>query len=191
MKISFIEDTPSSIRFKVSGISATFANSIRRILINSVSCFAIDKVTFYENTSAMFDEYMSHRIGLVPLATPASGYDEKDEILFNLEAEGPKTVYSKDLKSSDKKVKVVNEDIPIIKLAEGQKIRLEGKAVMRNGMKSAKFQPGLVTFKQYEEGNDFEFYIETFGQMTAKEILNRGLEIITQDLKSAHKEIKK
>ncbi len=191
MKISFIEDTPSSIRFKVSGIDNTFANSIRRMLINSVSCFAIDRVTFYENTSSMFDEYISHRIGLIPLITPSSGYDEKDEILFNLEAEGPKTVYSKDLKSTDKKIKVANDSVPIIKLAEGQKIRLDGKAIMRNSMRSAKFQPGLVTFKQNEEGNEFEFYIETFGQMSAKEILNRGLEIITQDLKAAHKEIKK
>lgn len=191
MKISFIEDTPSSVRFKASGISTTFANAVRRMLTNSVDCFAVDKVTFYENTSAMFDEYISHRIGLIPLVTPGSGYDEKDEITFNLEAEGPKTVYSKDLKSTDKKVKVVNEEIPIIKLAEGQKIRLDGKAVMGKGMGSAKFQPGLVTFKEIEDGKEFEFYIETFGQMTAKEILNRGLDIIAQDLKAAHKEIKK
>ncbi len=183
MKISFIEDTPSAIRFKVSGVDTTFANCIRRILINSVSCFAVDKVTFYENTSSMFDEYIAHRIGLDPPCHTRSGYDEKDEILFNLEAEGPRTVYSKDLKSTDKKVKVTNENIPIIKLAEGQKIKLEGKAILSNSMKSAKFQPGLVTFKQDEESGEAEFYVERFGQMAAKQILNRGLEIINEDLR--------
>ena len=191
MKISFIENTPSALKFKVSGVDNTFINSLKRILTSTVECFAIDKVTFYENTSAMFDEYISHRIGLVPISTPESGYDEKDEILFNLEAEGPITVYSKDLKSTDKKVKVVNEDIPIMKLGEGQKIKLDGKAILGNGIKSAKFQPAFVTFKQNADGSEFEFYIESFGQIPAKEILNRGLGIISEELKATHKELKK
>lgn len=190
MNTSIIEETESAIRFRVSDINYGFANALRRIATNSVESFAVDSVTFYENTSSMFDEYIAHRIGLVPILTPNSGYDEKDEILFSLEAEGPKIVYSKELKSSDKKVKVANEDIPIIKLAEGQRLRLDGKAVMGRAMKSAKFQPGLVTYKQLSD-DEFEFYIETFGQMSAREILNKTLDIINKQIKATYKELKK
>jgi len=189
MKLSFMEDTPFAIKFKIEGIDYNVANAIRRVAIDSVKTFAIDRVTFYENTSAMFDEYIAHRIGLVPLATPLKGYDEKDEILFKLEEEGPKTVYSKSLESTDKSVKVANENIPIIKLGEGQRLRIEGKAVMGDARKSAKFQPGLVTYKPVEGG--FEFYIETFGQMTAKDILDKALQLMDDELKEIAKSVKK
>ncbi|MGB9732485.1 MAG: DNA-directed RNA polymerase subunit D [Candidatus Micrarchaeia archaeon] len=189
MKVEFIENTPAAIRFSISQTNAEFVNALRRIIISRVKTFAIDTVTFYINTSAMFDEYIAHRIGLIPLVTPKEGYDEKDEILFTLDMEGPCTVYSSDLKSNDKEVKVAIDDIPIIKLAEGQRIKLEGKAVMNNGAKSAKFQPGLATYEKKGEGV-YEFYIETFGQMSSREILNKALEIIEDDLKAMEKELK-
>ena len=190
MKIEFIENTPFAVRFKVSGISTSLANALRRVAIGSVPTFAIDTVTFYENTSAMFDEYIAHRIGLVPIITPSKGYDEKDEIMFSLEAEGPVTAYSADLKSSDKNVKVANEKIPIMKLAEGQRLKLEGKAIMGTGSKHAKFQPGLVTYKQLSD-TDFEFYVETFGQMPAIEIVNKAIAILEKQLKDTKDALKK
>ncbi|MEM3178078.1 MAG: DNA-directed RNA polymerase subunit D [Candidatus Micrarchaeaceae archaeon] len=189
MKTTILEETPNSIKFRLDGVDYTFANALRRVAINSVKCFAIDTVTFYENSSAMFDEYIAHRIGLVPILTPKGSKDD-DAVLFKLEAEGPATVYSKDLESTDRYVKVANEKIPIIKLAEGQRIRLEGKAVLGSASKSAKFQPGLVSYRQLAD-DQFEFYIETFGQMEAKEILNRALENINEGLKTIGKHLKK
>ena len=85
----------------------------------------------------MFDEYIAHRIGLVPILTP-KGYGETDAIVLSLEIEGPVTVYSKDLKASDKEVTVANENIPLIKLAEGQSIRADCKAVIGNGQQRAR-----------------------------------------------------
>ena len=189
MKVSIIENSPKVMRADISGISYGLANAIRRTAIGSVGCFAVDTVTFYENTSALFDEYISHRIGLVPILTPKD-YDEKDEVVFSLEAEGPVTLYSKEMKSSDKSVKVANEEIPIIKLAEAQRLRVDGKAVVGTGNKSAKFQPGIVSYKT-KNGKDFEFYFESFGQMPANEIMRRALDIISSGLKDVHKELKK
>ncbi len=189
MKVSVIENSPKVLRVDVSGIGYGMANAIRRTAIGGVGCFAIDTVTFYENTSAIFDEYLAHRLGLVPILTPKD-YDEKDEIVFSLEAEGPATVYSKEMKSSDKSVKVANADIPIIKLAEGQRLRVDGKAVLGTGSRSAKFQPGIVSYKT-KNGKDFEFYFESFGQMNANEIMRRALDIISSGLKDVHKELKK
>lgn len=189
MKVSVIENSPQVMRIDVSGIGYGMANAIRRTAIGRVNCFAIDSVTFYENTSAIFDEYLAHRLGLVPILTPKD-YDEKDEVVFSLEAEGPATVYSKELKSSDKNVKVANPNIPIIKLAEGQRLHVDGKAVVGTGNRSAKFQPGIASYKT-KNGKDFEFYFESFGQMNANEIARRALDIISSGLKDVHKELKK
>ena len=189
MKAEMVENKGNYLRFKLSNSDYPTANALRRIMINSIGCFAVDKVTFYENTSVMFDEYIAHRIGMIPIATP-KGYTEKDEILFSLEAEGPVTVYSKDMESKDKEVRVANEDIPIIKLGQNQRIKFDGKAVMGKGMRSSKFQPCIATYKQIDEKN-YDFYIESFGQMTPAEIFKRAVSIINSELKEIAKEIKK
>lgn len=190
MKIENLEDNGTIMTFVLKDATNAQANALRRMATNHVKCFAIDSVTFYENSSAIFDEYIAHRIGLVPITTPASGYSEEDEIQFTLEAEGPKIVYSKELESKDKEVKVANDAIPLIKLAAEQKLRLDCKAILGNGAKHSKFQPGIVTYDQV--GDDtFNFSVETFGQMPPKEIINKAFNAIKEELKEVEKEAKK
>ncbi len=190
MKIESLEESGKALNFVLKDAKSSQANALRRAATNHVDCFAIDTVTFYENSSAMFDEYIAHRIGLVPIKTPSSGYSETDEILFTLEATGPKVVYSKELESKDKEVKVANDAIPIIKLANEQKIRIDCKAILGNGAKHAKFQPGLITYDQTNDGT-FNFSVESFGQMPPKEIINKALGSIKDELKAIEKEVKK
>lgn len=190
MKIENLEDNNSVFRFVLKDATNSQANALRRMAINHVKCFAIDTVTFYENSSAIFDEYIAHRIGLIPIKTPSSGYSEEDQIQFTLEAEGPRIVYSKELESKDKEVKVANDAIPIIKLAAEQKIRIDCKAIMGKGATHSKFQPGIVTYDETAD-NTFNFYVESFGQMPPKEIINKAFNAIKEELKEVEKEAKK
>ena len=190
MKIEKFEAEENRATFTLSDARNGTANALRRSVSGSVPCFAIDRITFYENTSAMFDEYIAHRIGLVPIRTPASGYNEKDEILFTLEATGPATIYSKELVSADKEVEVANEKIPIIKLGADQKLRIEAKAVMGTGAKHSKFQPGFVTYSDAGEGS-FAFSVESFGQMTPGEMIIKAAASVRDELKEVEKAAKK
>ena len=113
MKIEKFEADGDSATFTLTGARSGIANALRRGINGSVQCFAIDRITFYENTSPMFDEYIAHRIGLVPIVTPVKGFDEEDTVLFTLEANGPKTVYSGELVSKEKEVKVVHRHVVI------------------------------------------------------------------------------
>ena len=190
MKIDILEDKGNVFRFTLKESTNAYANALKRTATGSVATFAIDKVTFYENTSAIFDEYIAHRIGLVPLVTPSKGYKPEDEILFTMEETGPKTVYSKELNSSDKEVKVANEGIPIIKLGEDQQVRIEMKARLGTGLEHAKFQPGLVAYEQ--KGDDaFEFYVESFGQMPPRQIINKAFDVIEERLQELSSKVKK
>jgi DNA-directed RNA polymerase subunit D len=190
MKVEVLENNPVTFRFSVKGIDTNLANAIRRSSMGMVECFAIDSITVYENTSAMFDEYIAHRIGMIPITTPSKGYSGTDQIMFTLDVVGPKTVYSEDMETRDKEVGVADEHIPIIKLADGQRLRLDGKAVMRPGSKHAKFSPGIVAYEEKDNAT-YEFSTESFGQMQAKEMINNAIEAIRAHIKELQKEVKK
>ena len=163
------------LEFVLKGTSAPFANLVRRFGIGQVPIFAIDRVTFYENGSAMFDEYVAHRLGQVPLLSDAGR--ASDEIGFTLEASGPSTVYSRDLKSTDAKVKAAIADIPLLKLLEGQNLRLEAKARRGTGRAHAKFQPGLISYEVLKP-TEVRFKVETFMQVEPRDLLSKTAELV-------------
>ena len=57
------------IEFQLLNTDLTVANALRRIIISEVPTMAIDVVEIRENTSALHDEYLAHRCGLIPLVS--------------------------------------------------------------------------------------------------------------------------
>ncbi|RLF91186.1 DNA-directed RNA polymerase subunit D [Thermococci archaeon] len=153
MKIKILKRGEDSVRFIIWGVDVAFANALRRTIIAEVPTFAIDEVEFYENNSALFDEMIAHRLGLIPLTTPVDRFEldslDLDEytVVLSLEAEGPGVVYSGDLKSDDPDIKPANPDIPIVKLAEGQRVMFNAYARLGRGREHAKWQPGIAYYK--------------------------------------------
>ena len=47
----------------------SFANTLRRVVTEDVPTMAIEDVEFRKNNSILYDEIISHRLGLIPLTT--------------------------------------------------------------------------------------------------------------------------
>lgn len=161
MQIKKIKYKPEKGVFLFKDTEPYYINTLRRTLINDVPTMAIDEINFVENGSALYDEMIAHRMGLIPLTTDLKGYNVKEnckckgkgcarcQLVFKLDKTGPCTVYASDLKSGDPKVKPAYPAIPIVKLLEGQKLKLEAVAKLGYGKEHMKFSPGLMFFQGY------------------------------------------
>jgi DNA-directed RNA polymerase II subunit RPB3 len=80
----------------IDKLSCSVANSLRRIMISEVPTLSIDLVSIEINTSIINDEFLSHRLGLIPLKSDCAkkmkytrececeNYCQKCSSVFNL-----------------------------------------------------------------------------------------------------------
>lgn len=155
--IQKISGKENKITFLIKDIDFSIANAIRRSS-QEIPILAVDTVEFYKNDSALSDEILAHRIGLVPLESD-KGIIEREKctckgkgcmkctVALKLKAEGPCTVYSKELKV--KGANVVYKDMPLVILDKDQQLELSCEAILGKGKEHAKFSPGLVYYNSY------------------------------------------
>ncbi len=156
LKVSLLEKTEDMITLLIQDVNPGFMNSLRRIILSETPVMAIHEVVILENQSPLFDETIAHRLSLVPLRTNLDRYTmpEKCEcegvgcnlcqVGFTLEVEAPENGYvatTGDLKPQDPDIVPVSDDIPIAKLAKGQRIVVEAFAKLGIGRVHAKWQP--------------------------------------------------
>jgi DNA-directed RNA polymerase subunit D len=165
MKVKILYEDKDSIKLLIEGVSTAFINALRRTIIAEVPTMAIENVMILENSSLIYDEILAHRLGLIPLTTDLDSYVLSEEcsckselgcskcsaaLTLSVEAEDePIIVYSKDLQSQDPNIKPVTGEIPILKLAPGQKVKLEAYAKLGKGAEHAKWQPVSLCIHKY------------------------------------------
>ena len=165
MKIEVLEKDDTNFRIIIRDADVTLMNALRRIALAEVPSMAIEEVVMIENSAILQDEIISHRLGLTPLKTDLDTYNLPEDctcqsefgcsqcrVTLTLDAEskeGTRTVYSGELISENPDVMPVSDKIPIIKLAKGQKLKLEAYARLVKGKVHAKWQPVSVCAYKY------------------------------------------
>ena len=152
MKLDVIELKTKKSVIKIEDTEPYFVNSLRRIMLSELPKLAVDHVIIYDNTSALFDEIISHRLGLIPIPTDLSLLTFRDEcsckgkgcpnctVRYTLSKEGDGIVFSGDLQPEEKSWAITEDKIPIVELHNDQRLILEVEAVLGKGRVHAKWQ---------------------------------------------------
>ncbi|MBR9705847.1 hypothetical protein GOV14_02315 [Candidatus Pacearchaeota archaeon] len=145
----------------LTDMSASLANAIRRSALE-IPIMAIDEVEIYKNDSALYDEIIAHRLGLVPVKTLKTSKEAK----FKLVAKGPKTVYSTDIQPAVGS----GQKLPITILDDKQELEIVGSAKLGTGIEHIKYSPGLIyyTYNLTPEIIDF-VYVDDKGKILFNE----------------------
>ena len=185
--IQVLTNDDRKISVKLKGVSSYYANALRRICLNGIPVFAIDTVDIIENSSVLPDEGIAHTLGLIPLKTELDAADESNSrvmlVLDSEATENTKVVTSAELESKDQVVKPISNQIPIIHLAPGQRIKLEAYARLGRGTEHSKWNSANVSVLTNTDKNDeYVLTIETAGSLEPKQIVIAGIEELSKRL---------
>jgi DNA-directed RNA polymerase II subunit RPB3 len=184
--IQITEIANNSLSFVLSNTDLAFANSLRRIMIAEVPTIAIDLVEIYANTTVLADEFIAHRLGMVPLTSldamqmkytrdcDCVNYCRKCSVELELKAECRGEyleVTSKDLRSNNPKVEAIKSSVPgedsgilLVKMRKGQKLHVKCVAKKGTGKEHAKWSPTCGVAFEYDPKNRLRhttFWYET------------------------------
>ena len=152
---------------ELNTINISFANAIRRVIISDIETYVIDEnsVNFFNNTSILNNEFLRHRLTLIPII---SNLDiDYDNIVITCkkknENENMESIYVSDFVCTDiSKNKVIDNNIifkyPAIlfgKLKNNQEVSFEAKLIKNNSEKGgAQFTPVSTCIYTFKINND-------------------------------------
>ena len=191
--LEVISKDNQKIAVKLKGIPLQYANALRRVCLNGVPVFAIDTVDIIENSSVLQDEGLAHRLGLIPLTTDLSRFNEPSKcecqsetgcsnckimlVLDSGDSDVTRTVVSSELSSEDDSIKPTSEQIPIVQLAPGQRIKIECYARLGRGTEHAKWNSANISTLTDTDKDDVKVLtVESTGALDPEQIIISGVD---------------
>ncbi|MCH7877011.1 MAG: DNA-directed RNA polymerase subunit D [Thaumarchaeota archaeon] len=197
--LEIISKDKQKISVKLKGIPIEYANALRRICLNGVPIFAIDTIDIIENSSVLPDEGLAHRLGLIPITTDLSRFNEPSKCDCNSESgcsnckvmlvldtgksDVTRTVLSNELSSEDDSIKPTSDKISIVQLAPGQRVKIECYARLGRGTDHAKWNSANIsTLIETDKKDEIILTVESTGALSPEQIILAGVDEVSNRL---------
>jgi len=186
MELAILKESGDFLQFYIKDCTIYLANSLRRIMISEIPIWAIEEVKIYKNTTALPDEFIGHRLGLIPL-TFMKNIDSNTNITFSFKKTAEQDIeeWTSDmLESNNENIIPAIDNIPIVKVKKGQELHFTAIAKLDIGETHSKWSPVTTSthFKKTDNGIIFNVY--TIGSIEPKEIVTEAINILKQKLKN-------
>jgi DNA-directed RNA polymerase subunit D len=197
--LEVINKDNQKISVKLKGVSLQYANALRRVCLNGVPVFAIDTVDIIENSSVLPDEGLAHRLGLIPLKTDLSRFNEQSKcdcqsesgcsncrvmlVLDSGDSDVTRTILSNELSSEDDSIKPTSDKISIVQLTQGQRIKVECYARLGRGTEHAKWNSANIsTLTDTDKKDESVLTVESTGALSPEQIILAGVDEVSNRL---------
>tara|TARA_X000000950_G_C13904554_1_gene656249 strand:+ start:167 stop:982 length:816 start_codon:yes stop_codon:yes gene_type:complete len=213
MKIKKIYENNDISKYEILQSNTAIINSLRRVIISEIPTISIQYIKFIENSSHFFSEFISHRVGLIPLKYNGDINEVNEKkicgcdnvcdlcrLIINVdiknETNNLKYFTSDDLQFNNEKLSAVKykNPIAICSLNPGENIKLECYAFKNIGKEHSRWcsVSGVSFVKKYnvkikeEEGT---IYKENYNLvLKGKEVcIKNEFEFIPEDNKGFFK----
>ncbi len=204
----FLQDLPSleviskdsqKISVKLKGVPLQYSNALRRVCLNGVPVFAIDTVDIIENSSVLPDEGLAHRLGLIPIKTDLTRFNEPSKcdcqsesgcsncrvmlVLDSGDSDVTRTIFSNELSSEDDSIKPTSDKISIVQLTQGQRIKVECYARLGRGTEHAKWNSANIsTLTDTDKKDESVLTVESTGALSPEQIILAGVDEVSNRL---------
>ena len=128
-------------------------NALRRILWSDLTSLCPHELTVHVNTSCQTDEFLAHRIGLMPMRRVGNGD------ALTLDVSGPKRVTAANFVSVG--LEPVHPNVEIIPLIQGQRLSVTVRVDEQRGSKHARYAPVSGVGMSVGKGGDCELTFDT------------------------------
>ena len=197
--LEVVKKDSQKISVKLKGVPIQYANALRRICLNGVPIFAIDTVDIIENSSVLPDEGLAHRLGLIPITTDLSRFNEPSKcdcnsesgcsnckvmlVLDTGESDVTRTVFSNELSSEDDSIKPISDKISIVQLAPGQRVKIECYARLGRGTDHAKWNSANIsTLIETDKKDENVLTVESTGALSPEQVILAGVDEVSNRL---------
>lgn len=176
---------------------SSLTNALRRAVLGRVGGIAIYSITISHNTTVFWDEYIAHRMGMVPIR-PTSGFDAcvAEVHAATIASSQQRTCHfpsigsmSLDVENTTNSIQLVtagqmksdafepiHPDTPIVYLSPNTKLHFVAHVHASVGRSHSRFCPALCSM---DSGS---LTIESHGFMSPKDILSESLDAVETEL---------
>jgi len=197
--LEIINKDDHKISVKLKGVPLQYANALRRVCLNGVPVFAIDTVDIIENSSVLPDEGLAHRLGLIPIKTDLTRFNEPSKcdcqsesgcsncrvmlVLDSGDSDVTRTILSNELSSEDDSIKPTSDKISIVQLTQGQRIKVECYARLGRGTEHAKWNSANIsTLTDTDKKDESVLTVESTGALSPEQIILAGVDEVSNRL---------
>ena len=152
-----------------------FVNAVRRTIIADLPRWAPDSVEFIKNTSCQTDEYIAHRIGLIPFKKCGNG----SEMCVSVKG---RTVMASDFKGSG--FEPVYE-IEVMEIEDDQELEFKVFYKCKPGSVHARYKMCAGVGMQELKNNMYKLSFETIDAKKPDDVMLEALDVLENKIDNA------